>query len=103
MENQKLLYKGKKASQSPEDTVYQVGLRNGTKVQMLGSTSEEIGDMRAVEDDNKKKERILKERDEKYRNSKVCAQLYSSGQVTKITPEIHSFQYLHSLVAIPVS
>lgn len=69
--NQKFLYKGKKTSHSDQDTIEQVGLRDGIKVQMLGSTAEEIGGMRVVEDEVKEKERIMKERDEKYRRSKV--------------------------------
>ncbi|TFK39712.1 WLM-domain-containing protein [Crucibulum laeve] len=61
---QKLLYKGKKASGSDNEelTLAQVGLKNGMKVQMLGSTAQELGGMKAVEDEQKKRERIMRER-----------------------------------------
>jgi hypothetical protein len=39
-ENQKLLFKGKKATAGAESTLAQAGLKDGVKVQMLGSTSQ---------------------------------------------------------------
>ena len=59
---QKLLYKGKKANLQDTDTLAQAGLKNGTKVQMLGSTTEELGRTLAAENEHQKKERILRER-----------------------------------------
>lgn len=59
---QKLLYKGKKSNLSQDNTVAEAGLKNGTKVQMLGLTAEELGGMRAVEDERNKREHILRER-----------------------------------------
>jgi len=63
VENQKLLFKGKRASSKGRDTLEAFGLRDGTKVQVLGSTMEEIGDLRAVEDEKKQAERILRDRE----------------------------------------
>jgi hypothetical protein len=40
--NQELLFKGKKASAKGDDTLEVFGLKGGTKVQMLGSTVEEV-------------------------------------------------------------
>lgn len=60
--NQKLLYKGKKPSSNNDTTLSQAGLKPGMKVQLLGPTAEEIGEMRNVEGEHEKKERILKER-----------------------------------------
>ena len=63
VENQKLLFKGKKASAKGDGTLEAFGLRDGTKVQMLGSTVEEIGGLRAVEDEKKRTEQILRNRE----------------------------------------
>jgi len=60
--NQKLLFKGKKANANDDDTIVQAGFKSGVKVQMLGSTAEELGAMRNVEDEKKSKERIMAER-----------------------------------------
>ena len=60
--NQKLLYKGKKASIHDEQTIVDAGLKNGMKVQMLGSTSDELGELKRTEDELQRKERIMKER-----------------------------------------
>lgn len=60
--NQKLVYKGKKPSFKGDDTIAEAGLKNGLKVQMLGSTAEELGEMKQVEDEHQRRERIMKER-----------------------------------------
>jgi len=72
--NQKLLYKGKKPSAQEDATLAQAGLKSGMKVQMLGSTSEELGDMRNAELEREKKEKILRER-----AAKPQAKLRSTG------------------------
>ncbi|KAF8902405.1 WLM domain-containing protein [Gymnopilus junonius] len=59
---QKLLYKGKKATVNDETTIAEAGLKNGTKVQMLGSTSRELDSLKAVENENQRRERIMRER-----------------------------------------
>jgi len=63
VENQKLLFKGKRASAKGDDTLETFGLKDGAKVQMLGSTTEEIGDLRAVEDEKNRTEHILRNRE----------------------------------------
>ena len=63
VENQKLLFKGKRASAKSDDTLEAFGLKDGTKVQMLGSTAEEIGGLRAVEDEKNRTEQILRNRE----------------------------------------
>lgn len=63
VENQKLLFKGKKASAKGSDTLEVFGLKDGTKVQMLGSTAEEVGGLRAIEDEKKQTEQILRNRE----------------------------------------
>ena len=62
-ENQKLLFKGKKASAKEDDTLETFGLKDGTKVQMLGSTAEEVGGLRAVEDEKNRTQQILRNRE----------------------------------------
>lgn len=60
---QKLIYKGKKLTHdSAEVTLSQAGITDGIKVQMLGSTTQELGGLKTAEDEQKKKERILRER-----------------------------------------
>ena len=59
--NQKLLYKGKRSS-NIDQKLSEWGLRNGTKVQLLGATAAEVGELKSAEDEYEKKQRILKER-----------------------------------------
>jgi hypothetical protein len=61
---QKLLYKGKKPGSTTDDetTVSQAGLKNGMKIQMLGSTTAELGSLHAAENEKKKRDKILRER-----------------------------------------
>ncbi|KIY46900.1 WLM-domain-containing protein [Fistulina hepatica ATCC 64428] len=59
---QKLLYKGKKANSQAETTIVDAGLKNGVKIQMLGTTSNELGDLQAAEAQKQKRDEILRER-----------------------------------------
>lgn len=57
---QKLLFKGRNSRTAHGDaTLTEAGLKDGMKVQMLGSTTEELGGMNAAE---KKWDRISRER-----------------------------------------
>jgi hypothetical protein len=49
---QKLLYKGKKNQINDEETIVEAGLKNGTKVMLLGSTQNEVGGVMAAEAEN---------------------------------------------------
>ncbi|KIP05548.1 hypothetical protein PHLGIDRAFT_74106 [Phlebiopsis gigantea 11061_1 CR5-6] len=60
--NQKLLYKGKKSALREGDALAAAGFKTGLKVQMLGSTAEELGEMKQVEGEHQRRERIMKER-----------------------------------------
>jgi hypothetical protein len=64
-EKQKLLYKGKKAVLREDETLLEAGFKAGLKVQMLGSTADELGELKQVEDEYQKRERIMKERAQK--------------------------------------
>ncbi|OAX40320.1 WLM-domain-containing protein [Rhizopogon vinicolor AM-OR11-026] len=65
---QKLIYRGKKIQHrqnddsEPEPTIVQAGLRDGIKVQMLGSTAEELKQLTAADSARQSKERTLRER-----------------------------------------
>jgi hypothetical protein len=59
---QKLLYKGKKPPGDGDATIAEAGIKEGLKVQMLGSTPQEIGGLKAAEDEQQKRNRILRER-----------------------------------------
>ena len=58
---QKLLYKGKKTL-GDDVSIVQVGIRDGLKVQMLGSTPQEISGLKVVEDEQQNRNRIMRER-----------------------------------------
>jgi len=59
---QKLLYKNKKSNDVEQITITQAGLKDGIKVQMLGSTTQELDGLRTVESEHTRVERILRER-----------------------------------------
>ncbi|TFY66074.1 hypothetical protein EVG20_g5013 [Dentipellis fragilis] len=61
-ENQKLLYARKKWTYAPDATLVDVGLKAGTKVTMLGTTAEEVGGIHKVEEERRRRERIMEER-----------------------------------------
>lgn len=73
---QKLLYKGKnsRASSDGEITVEHAGLKDGMKIQMLGTTTQELGSLKATEAQEQKRDRILRERALKA-PTKVCCTL----------------------------
>jgi hypothetical protein len=58
---QKLIYRGKKIQHrqddtDPEPTITQAGLHDGIKVQMLGSTVDELGQLNAADSAHQRKE-----------------------------------------------
>lgn len=59
---QKLLFRGKKVQHGDNLTLTQIGLRDGIKVQMLGSTAQEMNTLNATESEHQRKEKILRER-----------------------------------------
>ena len=84
VENQKLLFKGKKAPVKGDDTLEVFGLKDRTKVQMLGSTAEEIGGLMAVESKNKRTEQVLRDRETQTR----VRQATSTGPSCRLTGTI---------------
>lgn len=63
VDNQKLLFKGKRTAVTTGGTLGSFGLKDGVKVQMLGSTTEDISGLRAVEDEKKRTEQTLRYRE----------------------------------------
>ncbi|KAJ3502467.1 hypothetical protein NLJ89_g8876 [Agrocybe chaxingu] len=62
---QKLLFKGKKLSGGRGDhdiSLGQAGMKDGTKIQLVAPTLQELEGMRTVENENQKRERIMRER-----------------------------------------
>ncbi|KAJ7074573.1 WLM-domain-containing protein [Mycena amicta] len=60
---QKLLYKNSpKGGSNPEMSLREAGLKDGTKIQMVGSTLQELGGLHAKEAEERKRDRILRER-----------------------------------------
>ena len=62
---QKLLYKGKKTTWTEgadRVTLAEAGLKDGMKVQLLGSTTKELEGMKKEEGEHQRKERIMRER-----------------------------------------
>ncbi|KAG9019715.1 hypothetical protein FRB90_010985 [Tulasnella sp. 427] len=61
---QKLLYRGKKtvAGEADSITVADVGLKDGLKVTLMGSTNEELSGMRDAEKETRRRDEIMKRR-----------------------------------------
>ncbi|KAF5379623.1 hypothetical protein D9757_009221 [Collybiopsis confluens] len=90
---QKLLYKGK-SNKSLDDqiTITEAGLKDGMKIQMLGTTPKELDGMKAVENEQQKRERIMRER-----ARKGPTKLHSTGRATA---EDLNYRF-HKLVPLP--
>ncbi|KAJ7911574.1 WLM-domain-containing protein [Mycena leptocephala] len=59
---QKLLYKNSPKGVHDETTLREAGLKEGTKIAMVGSTLQELGGLQAKEAEERKRNRILRER-----------------------------------------
>lgn len=97
VKNQKLLFKGKKVSAKGDDTLEIFGLKDGAKVQMLGSTVEEIGGLRAVEDEKKRTEQILRDRETQTRVRQTAfTYKFSKSIDDNIRTDIFPFESIQS-------
>jgi hypothetical protein len=63
IENQKLMFKGKKTPAKGDDSLESFGLKDGVKVQMLGPTAEDVKGLMAVEEQKRRTEQILRDRE----------------------------------------
>ncbi|KAL1739800.1 WLM domain-containing protein [Schizophyllum fasciatum] len=91
--NQKLLGKGLKKGVTPDTTLSDAGVKDGAKLQMLGSTAEELGGMHAAEDEKARRERIMRERELKrpvsVRNTALPSAATLSYRFHRIAPLPH--------------
>jgi len=91
---QKLLYNGKKLALEGS-TIAEAGLKDGTKVQMLGPTRQELERMKVVEDKERKKDRILHER-----SLKAPTKVRSTGSSSSASLK-YTFHRLEPLQHLP--
>lgn len=75
-ERQKLLYRGKPSKWPQQDpteiTLEAVGLKEGVKVTLMGSTASEISGLQKVEDEKHRRDEIMARREAAASSSKVC-------------------------------
>ncbi|KAF8141456.1 WLM-domain-containing protein [Boletus edulis] len=91
---QKLLFRGKKFQHAANLTLAQIGLRDGTKLQMLGQTAQEITSLNVTESEHQRKERILRERALK---PQVKVRSTASSTITSTTYVFHKLEPLSHL------
>lgn len=90
---QKLLYRGKKAtSQSDDVSLLDAGFKNGIKVQLLGSTPDQVEDMHKAESEKRRRDDIMKAR-----SLAGPSRLRSTGKATVNTYVFHATQPLPHL------
>ncbi|CDO69781.1 hypothetical protein BN946_scf184766.g26 [Trametes cinnabarina] len=93
--NQKLLYKGKNSV--PEDaTIVDAGLKDGTKVQLIGPTAEELGGLMAAESEHQRRERILRERAQK-----APVKVRATGRASPSSDARYAFHRIEPLPHLP--
>ena len=106
IENQKLLFKGKKTLAKGHDTLLSFGLKDGIKVQMLGPTAADISGLRALEDEKKRTDQVLRDRETQARvrratfASVVCqltqySQTYSPSTRSRASALNISYRFHH--------
>ncbi|KAJ2915944.1 hypothetical protein MD484_g4489, partial [Candolleomyces efflorescens] len=59
---QKLIFKGKKANHEEDAAISDLGIKDGAKIQMLGTTTQELEGMKTVENEQQRRERIMRDR-----------------------------------------
>lgn len=109
---QKLLYKGKSAKDTVDTSIRDAGIKEGLKIQLLGTTTRELGEMHAAENEQQRRERILRERTMKgptkvglhaYTQDCICL-LYlsyrSDQQVLQAAKPLHTVSTILSLYLI---
>lgn len=95
--HQKLIFKGKKATSNDEETLEDLGLKSGMKVQLLGPTRQELDEMQSAQEQREKKERILRERAAKapVKVSMYFHILHSEFWFIFLLDTLDSFAFLH--------
>ncbi|EPQ56232.1 WLM-domain-containing protein [Gloeophyllum trabeum ATCC 11539] len=93
--HQKLLLKGKKLADE-KATVRDAGLKDGMKVQLLGPTAEEIGGLKKTEDEQHRRDRILRER-----ASKPQAKVRSTASPSSAASSTYKIHKIEPLPHLP--
>ncbi|KAH9893440.1 WLM-domain-containing protein [Cubamyces lactineus] len=93
--NQKLLYKGKKVV-AEDVSIAEAGLKDGTKVQLIGPTAEELGGLKATESEHQRKERVLQERAQR-----APVKVRSTGRASPSSDSQYTFHKIEPLPHLP--
>ncbi|KAG9000766.1 hypothetical protein FRB95_004137 [Tulasnella sp. JGI-2019a] len=95
---QKLLYRGKRAPPSTKDasevTLGDVGMKDGTKVTLMGSTMEEISGMKNTEDEKHRRDEMLRRRQAAGPSKVASTSRPSSSSVQYRFHQIEPLQHL---------
>ncbi|KAH8833168.1 WLM-domain-containing protein [Flagelloscypha sp. PMI_526] len=91
---QKLIYKGKKASAQDDLSIRDNGIKNGTKIQMIGTTPTTLSDINAATNEKEKRERIMRARALK---APVKLRNTSSSNSTTLSYRFHTLKPLEHL------
>lgn len=59
---QKLIFRGKKAQQQGDVPISELGIKSGLRIQMLGTTTQELDGMKNVENEQQRRERVMRDR-----------------------------------------
>ncbi|KAK7028321.1 zinc metallo proteinase [Favolaschia claudopus] len=89
---QKLLYKNNPKTAHDEMTLREAGIKKGTKIQMVGSTLQELDGLQAKEAEERKRNRILRER-----ALKAPVKVRSTGSASTTD---HQYRF-HELTPLP--
>lgn len=84
---QKLLYKGKKGNASPDSTLEEAGMKHKAKVQMIGSTEQQLEVMKDAESEKRRREDIMRARAEK---RPPTVRMPRSSLVSTVSYKFHS-------------
>ncbi|KAI0036212.1 WLM domain-containing protein [Vararia minispora EC-137] len=90
--NQKLLFKGRKATINAP-SLSAAGLKDGARITMLGATQEEVGGLWKEESEHKRRERIMQDR-----KTKGTVKVRSTGSSA---PSTYIFHHLEPLSHLP--
>ncbi|KAF6761814.1 WLM domain-containing protein [Ephemerocybe angulata] len=97
---QKLIFKGKKAQHQGDAPIGEIGIKNNSKIQLLGTTAQELDGLKNVEDEKHRRERIMRERAMKPQYKVQPAR--SSGRISTLSSPSSSnsnFKF-HSIVPL---
>ncbi|KAL0571435.1 hypothetical protein V5O48_010525 [Marasmius crinis-equi] len=90
---QKLLYKGSKSTKRDDSiTLAEAGIKDGMKIQVIGTTAQQLDQLKATENEQQRRDRIMKER-----ASKGPTKVRSTGTSTSANLNYR----FHEIVPLP--